>query len=247
MTKPLVSTIAVRRSSSAPGLAAQRGGGRGGPPPTGRAAAPVDLTGYWVSVVTEDWRFRMVTPPKGDYASVPLNAEGRRVADTWDPSKDGLVRGLRRGRPDAHARPPAHHVGRRQHAEDRERRRPADAAAALRRGAAAERRARRCRATRPRSGSAALRWAPAASAASAATSSRLTPRRLPADGQRRRRRRRRRSRAAAPEPARLAVPPVQRPRRRCARALGRPAGRRPTSSSRAGSARTACRTARTPP
>jgi hypothetical protein len=55
----------------------------------GRTAAPVDLTGYWVSVVTEDWRFRMVTPPKGDYQSVPLNAEGRRVAGTWDPSKDG--------------------------------------------------------------------------------------------------------------------------------------------------------------
>ena len=72
-------------------LAAQRGGGRGaGAPPSARVAAPVDLTGYWVSVVTEDWRFRMVTPPKGDYASVPLNAEGRRVADTWDASKDGL-------------------------------------------------------------------------------------------------------------------------------------------------------------
>jgi len=41
-----------------------------------------------VSLVTEDWRYRMVTPPKGDYASVPLNPEGRRVADTWDPAKD---------------------------------------------------------------------------------------------------------------------------------------------------------------
>ena len=30
----------------------------------------------------------MVTPPKGDYASVPLTAEGRRVADTWDLAKD---------------------------------------------------------------------------------------------------------------------------------------------------------------
>ena len=38
--------------------------------------------------MTEDWRYRMVTPAKGDYASVPLNAEGRRVADTWDPAKD---------------------------------------------------------------------------------------------------------------------------------------------------------------
>jgi hypothetical protein len=64
----------------------------GGAPEAGsaRAGAPVDLTGYWVSVVTEDWRFRMVTPPKGDYASLPLNSEGRRLADTWDPSKDGM-------------------------------------------------------------------------------------------------------------------------------------------------------------
>jgi hypothetical protein len=48
----------------------------------------VDLTGYWVSVVTEDWRYRMVTPKKGDHPSVPLNAEGVRVADAWDPAKD---------------------------------------------------------------------------------------------------------------------------------------------------------------
>ena len=26
----------------------------------------------------------MVTPPKGDYASVPLNPEGRKAADAWD-------------------------------------------------------------------------------------------------------------------------------------------------------------------
>jgi hypothetical protein len=56
-------------------------------PQTPRAAAPIDLTGYWVSVVTEDWRWRMLTPPKGDYTSVPLNVEGRKVADTWDPAK----------------------------------------------------------------------------------------------------------------------------------------------------------------
>jgi len=46
------------------------------------------MTGYWVSVVTEDWKFRMVTPPKGNYSGVPLNAEGRKVAETWDPAKD---------------------------------------------------------------------------------------------------------------------------------------------------------------
>src|ERR1044071_2252379 len=66
-----------------------RGGNRGGgPPPTPRASAPFDMTGYWVSLVTEDWRWRMMTPPKGDYSSVPLNNEGRRVADTWDLAKD---------------------------------------------------------------------------------------------------------------------------------------------------------------
>ena len=54
-----------------------------------QASAPIDLTGYWVSIVNEDWRWRMVTPPKGDFASVPLNAEGRKVADSWDPSTDG--------------------------------------------------------------------------------------------------------------------------------------------------------------
>jgi hypothetical protein len=60
-----------------------------GPPATPRTRAAFDLTGYWVSVVTEDWRWRMVTPPKGDYASVPMTAESRKVADSWDVSKDG--------------------------------------------------------------------------------------------------------------------------------------------------------------
>jgi len=65
--------------------------GRGGQPATPaapRAAAPIDLSGYWVSVVTEDWRYRMVMPPKGDFASVPLNDEGRKVVETWDPARD---------------------------------------------------------------------------------------------------------------------------------------------------------------
>src|SRR6187402_1503964 len=58
------------------------------PPPAPRAAAPVDLTGYWVSIVTQDWRWRMVTPRKGDYQGVPLTPEAAKVADTWDPAKD---------------------------------------------------------------------------------------------------------------------------------------------------------------
>lgn len=66
---------------------AQRGRGAA-PATTAKASAPADLTGYWVSVVSEDWKFRMVTPPKGQYGNVPLSPEGRRVADSWDPAKD---------------------------------------------------------------------------------------------------------------------------------------------------------------
>src|SRR5262244_763772 len=58
-------------------------------PQTPRAAAPYDITGYWVSVVTEDWRWRMTTPPKGDFISIPLSDEGRRVAFAWDPKTEG--------------------------------------------------------------------------------------------------------------------------------------------------------------
>jgi len=60
-------------------------------PPSPQQAAPIDLTGYWVSIVTEDWRWRMVTPPKGDYASLEnlMTPEARKVADAWDPSQDG--------------------------------------------------------------------------------------------------------------------------------------------------------------
>ena len=57
-------------------------------PVSAKSAAPIDLTGYWVSVITEDWRWRMVTPLKGDAASIPTNAEARKVIDTWDPAKD---------------------------------------------------------------------------------------------------------------------------------------------------------------
>jgi len=58
------------------------------PPPPSRSIAPEDITGNWVSVVTEDYRWRVVVPPKGDYASVPLNPAGRMAADAWDPDQD---------------------------------------------------------------------------------------------------------------------------------------------------------------
>lgn len=69
-------------------LHAQGRGGQPQVPPPARAAAPIDLTGTWVSIVSEDWRWRMVTPAKGDYFSVPITVEAKRVADAWDPARD---------------------------------------------------------------------------------------------------------------------------------------------------------------
>ena len=85
----LLATLAVAAPAGAQG---GRGAGAGGEQaPSPRQAAPVDLTGYWVSVVSEDWRYRMMTPPKGDTGGVPLNAEGRRVAGEWDPARDAAA------------------------------------------------------------------------------------------------------------------------------------------------------------
>ncbi len=55
---------------------------------TGRSAAPFDITGYWVALITDDWRYRMLTPPKGNVDYLPVNNEGRRVTGLWDPEKD---------------------------------------------------------------------------------------------------------------------------------------------------------------
>ncbi len=71
-----------------PGAAYAQRGGRGAPPPPARDAAAVDLTGYWVAVITEDWKFRMVTPRKGVFDALPLTAEGRKVGNSWDPARD---------------------------------------------------------------------------------------------------------------------------------------------------------------
>ena len=73
-----------------PGVTAEAQRGRGGDaaPQAGRDGAPIDLTGYWTALITDDWQYRMITPARGDYSYIPLNAEGRRVADTWDPDRD---------------------------------------------------------------------------------------------------------------------------------------------------------------
>jgi hypothetical protein len=82
----LVLVVALALNVSAQGRGAPAG--RGGGPATARAAAPFDPTGYWVAIVSEDWRWRMVTPARGDVVSIPLSVEGLRVAEAWDPAKD---------------------------------------------------------------------------------------------------------------------------------------------------------------
>jgi hypothetical protein len=89
------------------------GQGRGEATPTAKSMAPIDLTGYWTAVVTEDWHVRMLTAPKGDFGSgvagtienpgvgfigagpnpsaqgnIPYNVAGARAAMTWDPARD---------------------------------------------------------------------------------------------------------------------------------------------------------------
>jgi hypothetical protein len=86
---PTRTLIAVLTLIAAPVfLHAQRGQGPPAPPPTAKAAAAIDLTGTWVSVIGEDWWLRMVTPRKGDYTHLALTPAARKVADAWDPAKD---------------------------------------------------------------------------------------------------------------------------------------------------------------
>jgi hypothetical protein len=84
----ILTGIAAAALTLTPALHAQ---GRGAPgpiiPTTPKAAAPIDLTGYWVSQIVDEWRFR-VKPEKGDIAYMPLNPLARRTANAWDPDKD---------------------------------------------------------------------------------------------------------------------------------------------------------------
>ncbi len=82
----MVDVIAGVAAATAAGV--QGGGTQPTAPRSAREAAPIDLTGYWVSVVTQDWRWRMVTPAKGDYGSIPITLEAKKVGDSWDPAKD---------------------------------------------------------------------------------------------------------------------------------------------------------------
>jgi hypothetical protein len=81
----LVIALAMALAQPAALRAQQRGGAAARP---ARDAAPIDLTGYWVSYVTENWRYRMVTPPKGEYRRIPSSAAAVPIINAWDPAAD---------------------------------------------------------------------------------------------------------------------------------------------------------------
>jgi hypothetical protein len=85
--KALIVIVLVLLAAPSPSFA-QRGGRGGGAPASGRDAAALDLTGYWVAVITEDWKYRMVTPRRGVFDAIPLSAEGRKIGNAWDPARD---------------------------------------------------------------------------------------------------------------------------------------------------------------
>ena len=78
--------VGIVLASSIAVAAAQRGGPPA--PQTPRLAASIDVTGYWVPLITEDWRYRVVTPPAGDFTSIPMSPAARKIAASWDPAKD---------------------------------------------------------------------------------------------------------------------------------------------------------------
>lgn len=88
MSRPLVAiaVLALTVATVGRGVSAQREGRAS--PASARDTAPIDLTGYWVSYVTENWRYRMVTPPKGEYRRIPASPAALPIINAWDPAAD---------------------------------------------------------------------------------------------------------------------------------------------------------------
>lgn len=63
-------------------------GAPSGSVPSAKDSSPHDLEGYWVALVTEDWRFRMVVAEAGDYQGISLTPAGSETANAWDPAAD---------------------------------------------------------------------------------------------------------------------------------------------------------------
>ena len=90
MRRSLIALAALVLGLLAAGLPASLRAQRQGSPPaaSARDTAPIDLTGYWVSYVTENWRYRMVTPAKGEYRRIPASPAALPIINAWDPAAD---------------------------------------------------------------------------------------------------------------------------------------------------------------
>lgn len=75
----------ARARAQAPG---QASAAPGAAPMSAEQAAPIDLKGYWVSLITQNWRFRMLIPGPGEYADIPINAKAKQFADAWKAGPD---------------------------------------------------------------------------------------------------------------------------------------------------------------
>ena len=82
-----VATLVLALLFSAGDQAQAQGRGTAGPQPP-RATASIDMTGYWVAIISEDWRWRMITPSRGDFPSIPINLAAQKIAEAWDPARD---------------------------------------------------------------------------------------------------------------------------------------------------------------
>src|SRR5690349_21644232 len=86
-----LASIALQAQGRGAAPAQGGAGGRAGGPaaaPTPRSIAPIDITGTWVAIISEDWRWRMITPARGDFPSIPMTLESQKMAEAWDPAKD---------------------------------------------------------------------------------------------------------------------------------------------------------------
>ena len=89
MMRPVLPIAALLSLTTLMASTPARGQGRGAPAArSAKASAPFDLTGYWVAVVNEDWRFRMITPAKGDYGGIPITKEALQIVNSWNPAAD---------------------------------------------------------------------------------------------------------------------------------------------------------------
>jgi hypothetical protein len=79
-------SVLLAALAGGPVARAQQQGGAAARP--ARDRAPIDLTGYWVSYVTENWRYRMVTPAKGEYRRIPSSPAALPIINAWDPGAD---------------------------------------------------------------------------------------------------------------------------------------------------------------